>query len=311
MTPEGMLHRDVTRAGRWLAMMLILALLPWMFIQSSWSFPRYPVREPVPVDVPVEEPAPAAEPVPQGYPVPLTWTPVPLAVLWDWVQRNYPDTVLTQADVATIDAVARQWNVSTELLFGILVAEQGFLSVSRVGLQHALEFHENPFDYGVYPGSPFPFAIGVEKSAEGAAGIIARAIEGYPAGDWDLATWQSFWASLSGVYVHGDVHSPSETWVRNVTVTMSGVWQVVQEHADEVAQSIESSSPSLFHDLSQSVTGLYKSLGVFHSWLEEHLSVLSQVPVIGPIASSIAVAVILGLAYIIITAAAAASLAAA
>ncbi|MDI3297597.1 MAG: hypothetical protein QJR08_00345 [Bacillota bacterium] len=290
---EELLRQDMRLARRILAAFLALIMLPWMFLQSSWSFPRYPVREPVPMDVPVAEPAPAAEPVPQGYPVTLTWTPVPLSVLWDWVQRNYPDTVLTPADIAAIDAVAHKWNVSTELLFGILVAEQGFLSPSRVGLQHALEFHANPFDYGVYPGSPFPFAIGVEKSAEGAASIVARTIEAYPAGNWDQTTWLSFWAALSGVYVNGDVHKPATSWIKNVATTMRQVWQTINDHADEVAQHIKQSYPSFVQQLANGIQGLSQSLGVAKKWIQDHKGLIGAV-IIGALAITAIVGLITG-----------------
>jgi len=205
-------------ARRALALLTALLLLPWLFVASSWSFPTWPR--------PSESPAPAsaAVPVPAGYPALVVYVPIPLPDAERWIQQHYPGSLIGLRELETIDAAARRWDVSLALLLGMLGAEQGFLRYVPGNEEHALEFYANPFDYGVWPGSPYPLAIGLAASASGAASIVARIAEMFPRGAWDTATYRAFLSALSGWYAYGDTLRPDPTWMRNVALIAAGIW---------------------------------------------------------------------------------------
>ena len=228
MLPIEALTNDLRLLCRAGATLMAFLLLPWLFISASWSFPHWPQESAAPA-----APATAAVPVPAAYPAIVTYVPVPLAVVERWIQRRYPHSLVGLAELRVIDGAARHWDVSLPLLLGMLGAEQGFLRYVPGNRMHALEFAENPFDYGVWPGSPYPLAIGLKASATGAASIVARIAEMFPAGAWSAATYRAFYGALSGWYRWGNVLRTDRTWLRNVVLISAGIWGAVR--ADAVA----------------------------------------------------------------------------
>lgn len=219
-----MLHAEPRGRLRRRAVAVLLAFLflltPWLFLYSGVSTMRWRWTEPEPQGARL----PAPQPVPDAYPAVVQYIPLPLEAADRWIQENYPGSLIGLDELRQIDEAAREWNVSPAILLGILGAEQSFLSPRAVGWYHALRFYENPFDYGVWPGSPLVFAIGVRKSAEGAASLVARAVLSMPARDWTQAEFGEFFRRLSGVYVHGDPGAPDADWIRNVTAVQSALW---------------------------------------------------------------------------------------
>jgi hypothetical protein len=258
LAAEELFERDLRILRRWIAALLALLLLPWLFLGASVSFPRWPRPQPVRLPQPV--------PVPDAFPVAVRYVPVPLPALEEWIQRHYPGTLVTLDDLRAIDQAARAWDVSLPLLLGILGAEQSFLNQggpdgrNAAGLLHALTFRQNPFDYGVYPGSTAPFAIGVYASAYGAASIVARVIESFPARAWTQAEYQAFFRALSGYYVHGDVAAADAEWLANTARIAAALWGAAASHPAEWAAALAGLGLAGLKSLGQSLAAQASAL---------------------------------------------------
>lgn len=279
------LRRDLRRLRRLLALLAAFLILPWMFRYVGVSYPDRALEQPAPVRLP------APVPVPDAYPVTVRWAPLPLPALAEWVERRYPGALIGLEEIAVIDGVARQWNVSTILLLSIVGAEHSFLAPGAVGLAHALRFYQNPFSYGVYPGSPFPFAIGLEASAAGAASIVSRVVRSLPPGQWGEAEHAEFYRRLSGVYVLGDAGATHGTWLRNVSLISRSLWETAAAdprewaHAMRRATSVEDASLRQFASSAvadakalgvRAYEGVVDALATVEDWLSENAPVLRE-----------------------------------
>lgn len=272
----------------------VFLLLPWLFLSAgvstmSWRWPR-----PAPEGVRL----PAPRPVPDAYPAAVQYIPLPLDAVEAWIQNRYPGSLIGLKELQDIDAAAREWNVSPAILLGILGAEQSFLSPQAVGYYHALRFYQNPFDYGVWPGSPMVFAIGVRKSAEGAASIVARAILSMPARDWSPLEFGEFYRRLSGVYVHGDMSAPDVDWTRNVTSIASALWAASAASPVEWARLLLSALASdhlarLADSLQNLAASAVDAARGVNRWVQDHSRVILEGLGVGA-ATAATIALILG-----------------
>lgn len=233
--------------------------------------------------------------MPAAYPAIVTYVPVPLTVVERWIQRHYPHSLVGLAELRVIDGVARHWDVSLPLLLGMLGAEQGFLRYVPGNRMHALEFAENPFDYGVWPGSPYPLAIGLKASADGAASIVSRIAETFPAGAWTAATYRAFCGALSGWYCWGDVLRVDRTWLRNVVVISAGVWGAVR--ADAVAWMLTLARRLTGTQLAALAAAVRRAAGALGTALSGAAgrAVVAVVGVAAAVAAAAAAAVVAGL----------------
>lgn len=216
---------------RWIVALAVLAWmgLPWLFIGEG---PRNAQQAQAPgwdLGGFLPAPAPEAAPLPRTAPLALQYWPVPEAAAQAWIRRHYPGALAGEPIGAPVVAAAlaagRRYNLNPLLLLGILAAEQGFLSPNVPGgLAHAELFLQNPWDYGVWPGSPFRFAIGAQASALGAAALVDRVAQAVLRRGW---SWGAFEADLARTYVG----APSADWVRNTF----GTWAAMA--ADPAIQS--------------------------------------------------------------------------
>ncbi len=227
---KALFHSDMRLIRRILTATLILFLLPWLFAIVPASFTRY--------DTPGESEAPGVEPVITGQPVRASapiWTqysPLPQAYVEGWLEKHYPGTAVTADWLGQIAQAAKQFNVNELFLLGILNAEQGMLDRNLLlqdGLSHYQWALQNPFDYGVYPGSPFNQDIGVLKSAEGAAQDVAAAINAVSPALWPQLGMSGFFSALSGFYVNGTPDDPDMGWVHNVASVYGSLGQALYD----------------------------------------------------------------------------------
>lgn len=306
MVAELAFRRDMQRLRRLMALFAIgLLLLPWMFRYTGASYPDIGLRQPAPVRLP----APA--PVPETYPLAVRWVPLPLPEVAKWIEKRYPGSLIGIDEITVIDEVARRWNVSTILLLAIVGAEHSFLAPGVVGLNHALKFYQNPFSYGVWPGSPYPVSIGLEASASGAASIVSRVIRSMPEGRWGEAEYGEFYKRLSGVYVLGDAQAVHGSWLRNVSLISRSLWETVASNSQAWAKAIRESfsvSMEYLRDVASSAVADARALGVrayervgdnletLERWLAENAPVLVDVimPVVIALVVVVAAVAVLG-----------------
>ena len=213
-------NRDMRRLRSALIVGLsLIMLLPWLFVQSSVSCNQWNgCKRDNPNEERLPEPSPEAVPVPETYSTVVTYVQIPEATVSAWITKHYPDSLVnTPSDLGQIALAAKHYNVSEFILLGILGAEQGFVSPSATGIGHALWALGNPFDYGVWPGSPFKQDIGVYQSALGTASLVARVAEGFQPGTWDKTQLTEFFMALSGWFANGNVDKVDLSWMHNVT----------------------------------------------------------------------------------------------
>lgn len=184
-------QRKLRLSTKVIALLLALLMLPWLFIGNISETLLYSIEEPAiePVSVP------SFAPVPAGYPVLVQYVPLDLSAVEGWIQSHYPGSLVDIPMLQAIDQAAKEANVNLGILLGILAAEQSMLSPSIVGYAHAMHYYDNPFDYGVYPGSTFPFAIGAYASAKGASSLAVRSLESFAPGAWraeQFVQWMGF-----------------------------------------------------------------------------------------------------------------------
>lgn len=236
-----------------IAMLLALLLLPWLFMGNIPETLRYSVDEPAmePVNVP------DFAPVPAGYPVVLQYIPLDLSAVEDWIQNQYPGSLVDIPMLQAIDRAAKEANVNLGILLGILAAEQSMLTPSVVGYAHAMRYYDNPFDYGVYPGSPFPFAIGAYASAKGASSLAVRSMEAFSVGSWSadqFAQWMGFFENW---YVNGiSAFSTIGDWGNNV----SSVW-------NSAMQYVVQKTPSWFENVTN---WIHRAVDAVVNWFTQH-----------------------------------------
>lgn len=239
MSVEEALNRDLRRLRRAAALfMMFLLLLPWFFRYVPLSYPSWRLPRLAPAELP------EARPVPETYPLPVQWIPAPMEVFERWIKERYPDSLVGLEELVIVNEVARRWNINPGILISIIGAEHSFLSPRVVGWEHALKYYENPFSYGVYKGSPLPFAIGWEASASGAASIISRIIQTMPQGEWTAGQYAEFWRRLSGYYVRGDMNEVAPVWLRNVVSISAGLWGAVQANPQLWARALLDAIPA-------------------------------------------------------------------
>jgi hypothetical protein len=220
MTTNGV---DRRRAGRW-GWLLAFMLLPWLFVsfygQALQNGPNWCAPGPGAVEcydgAPVTVPVRIYARVPTWAPVAVQYTPMPIPTMQRWIDAHYPGNAMTPGILTAADTAAHGANLSVTILLGILAAEQSFLDTPDH--THNVLFQENPWDYGVYPGSPFPFAIGPLASAKGAASIVASVARVvFVRGAKDTKALLGAFASiLSGIYVNGQADFPDMAWARTV-----------------------------------------------------------------------------------------------
>jgi len=239
--------------------LLIFMMLPWLFMAHIPQTFQYAVEQPAalePVTIPDFAPVPAA------YPVVLQWMPQDLTAVEGWTQTHYPGSLVSLDMLNQIDRAAKEANVNLGILLGILTSEQSMLSPTIVGFAHASQYVANPFDYGVWPGSPFPFAIGAYASAKGAASLAARSIESFPSGVWtgdQYIQWMGFFESW---YVNGVAAiSAIGDWGQ----TLSYVWQSISQYVvnqvptwfDNVTSWINNATATVVQWVTNHKAGLY------------------------------------------------------
>lgn len=214
--------RALSRMRKGLLIGLILLFLPWLFFGNLGNALRWPTDDPNPGDEPIT--IRDFQPVPVSYPVAIRFTDMPIQALGKWIQDHYPGSLVDNTMLEQIAQAAKTADVSIPLLLGILGAEQSFLSNGTAGGElHDLQFYKNPFDYGVFPGSPFEFDIGAYKSALGAARMVAQTIEAMPPGAWSQLQYQQFFGTLENYYVHG--WSTMSTQLGNWAKSVESIWE--------------------------------------------------------------------------------------
>lgn len=214
---KGHLFRNV------LISFLIVLMLPWLFMSQIPQTLRSTIEKPAvkPVSIP------DFAPVPAEYPVILQWMPQDLTAVEGWIQKYYPGSLVDKDMLSDIDRAAEEANVNLGILLGILTAEQSMLKPSVVGLSHAIKYTANPFDYGVWPGSPFPFAIGAYASARGAASLAARSIQSFPSGVWTAEQYIQWMGFFENWYVRGVTAISA---IGNWGQTLGYIWQSVSKY---------------------------------------------------------------------------------
>ncbi|AEJ40826.1 hypothetical protein TPY_2666 [Sulfobacillus acidophilus TPY] len=198
-----------------------MLFLPWLFVgELPWAIQESQNPSGDQGFLPI--PLVAAAPVPATAPAELQYWPLPISAAQQWIEQHDPGALagLPQyvAVLQAADAAARRYNLNPLLLLGELGAEQAFLSPDVPGgMAHALQFVQNPWDYGVYPGSPFAFDIGPQQSALGAASLTAQMADSVlHTGHW---SWSTFEIALAQRYAQA-----WQPWVRNTF----GLWAAMQ-----------------------------------------------------------------------------------
>lgn len=235
-------ERGLARFRKGIVIFFLFIMIPWLFVSLVPQSLNRPDDETG--DEPIQ--IPKYEAVPVSYPQAIRYVFIPPLALETWIQAHYPGSLVDPDMLTQIEAAAQQADVSVPLLLGILGAEQSFLQPAAVGYYHAVNFVANPFDYGVWPGSPYAFSIGAEKSAEGAAELVARTVEAMPPGAWSPETYRQFFGTLENFYVRGvsEMTSAWGSWANNVSslfqaTTIDGVEAIEAEaeaNAGEVAR---------------------------------------------------------------------------
>lgn len=238
-----------------IAILLALLMLPWLFIFNISDTLLYSIEEPSLTQEPVT--VPNFEPVPVGYPVVVQYIPLDLSAVEDWIQTQYPGSLVDLPMLQAIDRSAKEANINLGILLGILAAEQSMLTPSIVGYGHAMRFYDNPFDYGVYPGSPFPFAIGAYASAKGASSLAVRSIESFAAGSWSADQFTQWMGFFENWYVNGIT---AFSTIGNWGNTLSNVW-------NSTMQYVVQKSPSWFDNITN---WIHNAIDAVVSWFSDH-----------------------------------------
>lgn len=246
-------QRKIRLSTKIIVLLLALLMLPWLFIGNISETLLYSIEEPAsePVNVP------DFAPIPAGYPVVVQYVPLDLSAVEGWIQTHYPGSLVDLPMLQAIDQAAKEANINIGILLGILAAEQSMLNPSIVGYGHALRYYDNPFDYGVYPGSPFPFAIGAYASAKGATSLAARSIETFSTGAWNADQYIQWMGFFENWYVNGiTAFSTIGNWGNSV----SSVWNSMMQYVVQKA-------PSWFDNVK---TWLHQAVDSVVSWFSEH-----------------------------------------
>ncbi|KLU61675.1 hypothetical protein CEB3_c18530 [Peptococcaceae bacterium CEB3] len=207
-----------------------LFLLPWLFyaqIPDILNPPSGDGLAPAPVHVP------SFDPVPVTAPIELQYEGYPLQDVLDWLHQRVPDTLITMPMLQTIDQVCRQKNISLGLMLGIINAEHSLLSASALmaegGWVQYRDAQLNPFSYGWTDVNTVP-AIGVARSAIGAAGIITGEVTSWQSYGWGSQKFTDFLKSLSLYYRLGKNGIPTQafSWEQAVSDVENGLSQYVE-----------------------------------------------------------------------------------
>ncbi len=222
-------HTRQQRRRRVIGLLIILAfLLPWLFVAKMPAAQQWRDEGNSVGFLPV--PVGAAVPLPTTAPRILQYWPIPVGAVQNWIEQDSPGALAGEPAYANIIQAAmtagKRDNLNPLLLLGILNAEQSFLSPNVPGgLAHAQLFTENPWDYGVYPGSPFAFDIGPTQSAEGAATLVDEMALAVLRQGW---SWSTFESALAQRY--------AQNWQPWVRITFS-TWSAMEQNPS-IAQGI-------------------------------------------------------------------------
>lgn len=214
MMSPSLAHRR--RVRRIILICIAFLLLPWLFVMKEPAANQQYDDQGDAGFLPI--PLAQVITIPSSAPAELQYWPVSVTDVQQWIEAHYPGALagLPQYRNVIVAAVAaaKKDNLNPLLLLGILASEQSFLSPNVAGgMAHATTFLANPWDYGVYAGSPFAFAIGPMQSAEGAAAIADEVAMAVLKHGW---SWTTFELDLAQRY--------AQNWQPWVHITFS-VWQ--------------------------------------------------------------------------------------
>lgn len=240
MTIASAAVRRQRQRRRLILVLTVLAfLLPWLFVAKMPAAQQWRNDANSAGFLPV--PVGAAVPLPSSAPRLLQYWPIPVSAVQSWIEHDQPGALAGLPSHANIIQAAitagRRDNLNPLLLLSILDAEQSFLSPHVPGgLAHAQLFTENPWDYGVYAGSPFAFNIGPTRSAEGAATLVDEIALAVLHHGW---SWSTFEMTLAHRYAQNWqpwVHITFTTWStmqRNVTIA-SGILSLALQNPTSI-----------------------------------------------------------------------------
>ena len=260
---------------------MIFLLLPWLFavVPPGFARPDQGTGE----ETSQVEPAIAGQPIHATAPIWVQYSPMPQVYIDAWLKKQYPGTAVTVPMLGTIATAAKKFNVNELILLGILNAEQGMLSrnlLMQDGMAHYLWALENPFDYGVWPGSPFKHDIGVLKSAEGAAADVAAVANGMPKVLWQQLGLKGFFLAMSGYFDNGNTAKIDPSWVANIASLFTPLSADLYNTASgrvAVAGAYQS-EPNPIAWAGDAVVAVHQKAQGFEQWLvTEGLNVVSTV----------------------------------
>ena len=173
-------------------------------------------------------------PVTKKQPAWMQYTPLPVPLLERTIQAQYPGSRITPAMLRQIAVAAKKENINELALLGILGADQDMLDTQLLrstGSAHVAWVLQNPFNYGVWPGSPYQHNIGVYRSALGAAATMAAFLNSrHTSGS--SPTLSGVLVPFSGVWVYGNAAKPDKAFAEQMqTVIIRLVAHLPQERA--------------------------------------------------------------------------------